>query len=170
MKIRLLAVLNVVTLCCLLSQTSLSKKHDGGNLGLGLMIGGPTAITGKLILSSETAVDFGLGFNFDNSYTVYGDYLFLYPGAIKTNTQFFNELVPYFGVGPIISWYYSRDHRWSAKDRYYSTLVGARVPFGLAWRTPKHPLEIFLEVAPTLDIIPGLYLGLDAGLGARYFF
>jgi len=48
--------------------------------------------------------------------------------------------------------------------------LGIRFPVGVAYLFDDAPVDLFLEVAPTLDLVPGTYLDFDAGLGVRYYF
>ena len=49
--------------------------------------------------------------------------------------------------------------------------VGIRIPLGLDFVfSPDIPLDIFGEVVPLLDLIPGTDFTLNAGLGIRYWF
>jgi hypothetical protein len=41
---------------------------------------------------------------------------------------------------------------------------------GLSYEFDGAPLDVFLEVVPTLDLIPGTAFDLGAGLGLRYYF
>ncbi len=49
--------------------------------------------------------------------------------------------------------------------------VAARMPIGidLMFRRPSF-LEVFLEIGPSLWVVPGLYLNLDSALGVRFYF
>jgi hypothetical protein len=49
--------------------------------------------------------------------------------------------------------------------------AAARMPVGLdlTFRKPSF-LEVYLELAPAVYIVPGLYLDLEAMLGVRFYF
>jgi hypothetical protein len=44
-----------------------------------------------------------------------------------------------------------------------------RIPLGLSWVAAKAPLDVFLELAPVLDLAPGTDLDLDAAIGVRFW-
>ena len=48
--------------------------------------------------------------------------------------------------------------------------LGVRFPVGIAYLFDGAPVDIFLEVVPTLNLIPETDVDLDAALGARYWF
>jgi hypothetical protein len=49
-------------------------------------------------------------------------------------------------------------------------LVGVRVPFGLAYLFGSAPLDVFLELVPILDLVPGTYFHFNSAIGVRYYF
>ena len=60
-----------------------------------------------------------------------------------------------------------RERRLKAEEE---TVLGVRIPFGLAYWFESQPIEVFLEIAVILDLAPATELDLGAGLGIRYFF
>ena len=49
-------------------------------------------------------------------------------------------------------------------------LVSLRVPVGMTFMLPPARVDVFVEVAPSARLIPSVAVGLDAALGARYYF
>lgn len=162
---------------------SASATEVGGSrpLGLGFALGDPTAIVGKLYGNGRSnALDFGLSFAqygwrrcwwhagvryCDRSYGalgVHADYLWQYNLASQGNVV----LDWHIGAGGR-AWFYYADR---ADGRDALALAG-RMPVGLdlMFRNPSF-LEVFLEVAPTLYIIPEVWLGFPASLGVRFYF
>ena len=60
------------------SSANLIAAESDNSLGLGFILGAPTALSGKKILSKKNAVDFGLGYNWGHSVQAFSDYLFLF--------------------------------------------------------------------------------------------
>ncbi|KAF0214650.1 MAG: hypothetical protein FD178_2282, partial [Ignavibacteria bacterium] len=52
----------------------------------------------------------------------------------------------------------------------YSGTFAVRGVIGIAWLPRSTPLDIFIEVVPTLLLVNSTGLGIDAGIGARFFF
>ena len=48
--------------------------------------------------------------------------------------------------------------------------IGIRVPIGLNYMFDEVPIDIFVEVAPGLQLVPATAFDIDGGLGARYYF
>lgn len=48
--------------------------------------------------------------------------------------------------------------------------LGVRVPVGLVHMVDDQPADIFAEVAPIMNLVPGTTLELHLMLGARYYF
>ena len=144
------------------------------HFGLGVALGDPTGIVAKLWLSSTNALDFGFGFqryglnrcdavgrNCDYAYRDYSfnvDYLWQ-SNLVKGQAQ----LDWHVGVGGRL--YFVGDNRYE-----HDVDMAVRAPIGLdlMFRNPGF-LEIYLEVAPALYLIP-LDLGLEGGLGVRFYF
>ncbi len=135
--------------------------------GLGVIIGDPTGISAKLWTSSNNAFALGLGWSIDeyrfkgkdygNSTRlhIHMDYLWHSFNAINANGQF----PLFYGIGGRIN-----------TGPQYSGTLGVRGVVGIKWLPKDVPLDIFVEVAPTLYLISSTGVGIDAGIGARYYF
>jgi hypothetical protein len=139
------------------------------HFGLGVILGEPTGISAKLWVSSATAFDFGLGWSFGgdrisrynggydggNRVHLHMDYLWHWFDAIHSSERF----PLYAGVGGRIN-----------TGAGYGSSAAVRGVFGIAWLPHKVPIDVFLELVPALQVVPSVGFGIDAGLGARYFF
>ena len=150
-----------------------SNNHPP-TIGLGLVIGEPTGFTGKFWLANEKAIDFGLAYSFGSYVLVYADYIFQWPGAfsLRTGEKFFNDLIPYVGIGAAVMLATSRP---GANRAYFGTNpggmgLGLRIPLGVEWVPGKPPLGVFIEIAPGLGFVPLTYVFFQGGIGARYYF
>jgi len=148
---------------------SATEVGRGRDFGLGVAIGSPTSIVGKYYLSQENAIDFGLGFwtygwgcgrhgycdgrSFD-VITVNADYLWQ------------DEVAR--GAKVNLDWHIGAGGRFWAGG---GTALAARMPVGLdlMFRKPAW-LELFVEIAPALYIVPGVGLDLEGFLGVRFYF
>jgi hypothetical protein len=144
-----------------------SHAQDRG-FGLGLILGEPTGVSAKLWTSQNNAFDFGLGvslggdrikyqgtFNNGSRIHFHMDYLWHSFNAISTS----EKLPLYYGIGG----------RYNSGGGYDGSL-GVRGVFGIAWIPRATPIDIFLELVPVFQVTPLTGLGVDAGLGIRYFF
>jgi len=137
--------------------------------GIGLILGEPTGLSAKYWTSRDNAFDFGLGFalgndrisSHDNYY--YGtsrihfhvDYLWHAFNAIRSSERF----PLYYGIGA----------RFNSGGGYDGSF-GIRGVFGIAWFPHSTPIDIFVELVPVFQLTPSAGLGIDAGIGIRYFF
>lgn len=64
--------------------------------------------------------------------------------------------------------YWVNGHRHERRGGH--TRLGIRFPVGLTYMFDGAPVDIFLEAAPALDIVPGTSFDINGGLGFRYFF
>jgi len=141
------------------NQVVAQQRH----LGLGLIIGEPTGLSAKLWTSSVTAFDMGLGWSVRNlnngeqatKIHIHIDYLRHAFNAIQTT----EKLPLYYGFGG----------KFIGGDGDDGSLA-IRGVLGLAWQPHQTPLDVFVELAPTLQVVPSSTFGVDAAIGFRYFF
>ena len=139
-------------------------RADGGPFGLGIILGEPTGLSAKLFLSGQHAVDGALSYSLvDSALYLHADYLLHFSGWILRAGST-HHLLPYLGIGGEIAVRGDHEHHTGGGG------IGVRVPFGLAWIPGHLPIDIFLEIAPGLFLLPATDPDLDAGLGLRYFF
>ncbi len=157
----------VISFCVLFAvQGSVAQDRA---FGLGVIIGEPTGISAKLWTSSANAFDFGLGWSFGGDrigkYKGYYnggrrvhfhmDYLWHSFEAIRSSERF----PLYYGIGGRIN-----------SGAGYDGSLAIRGVFGIAWLPHNTPIDVFLELVPSLQLTSTTGFGLDAGIGARYFF
>ena len=142
--------------------------------GLGIELGTPTGLNGKYFLSSDRALDFGIGTIYHwrdrDGVNAYLDYLF-HPVSLVSNPSF--ELPLYFGFGGRI---WSVDDYRFRDDRFNDVYgIGLRVPVGISFDFNNVPLDIFIQLTFVLDFYTGdydrnLYADLNGSAGIRYWF
>lgn len=148
-KIKLLSVF------LLLLFIPITKAQSSG-VGLGIIVGEPTGVSFKYWTGSTTAFDAALAWSFidEGAFHIHGDYLFHNMRLISIPE---GKLPFYYGIGARIK-------------TANKTRLGVRVPLGLAYLFQDAPVDIFLEIVPILDLTPETDFGINAALGARYFF
>ena len=130
---------------------------QSNGFGLGIILGEPTGISAKYWTTSSTAFDFGLGYSF-RKYSrlhLHADYLFHIKNLSHTTEN--------------ISFYYGPGVRLRVVENGNSRL-GFRFDVGLVWIPRNAPVDVFLEIAPLLDIIPSTDFTVNGGIGVRFFF
>jgi len=141
--------------------------------GLGIVLGEPSGLTGKVWSDHRAAIDFGLAFAFDDYILMYADYLHHFPGAFGSSSPFVAQLNPYLGIGAIVA--FDTNNNFNANRRFFSSGsgsvgLGARIPLGIEWR-PSHPtIGVFVELVPGLAILPATDGLVEGGVGVRYYF
>lgn len=168
---RLSFVIGLSVACLgIVSEAEATEVGRGRDFGIGVAFGSPTSIVAKYFVGGGNAFDMGLGFwtygwgcnnrgycdgrSFD-VVTLNADYLWqdgIVAGS-KANLDW------HIGAGGRV-WIGGGD-----------ASVAARMPVGLdlTFRKPSF-LEVFLEIAPAMYVVPGLYLDLEALLGVRFYF
>ncbi|MEW6305517.1 MAG: hypothetical protein AB1705_18730, partial [Verrucomicrobiota bacterium] len=133
-----------------------ARSTDG--FGVGTILGEPTGLSLKYWLTAKSAVDGGVAWSFkdNDSFHLHGDYLWHNFDLLPVNK---GRLPFYFGVGGRVLFEEDRDTRF-----------GVRGPVGLAYMFANAPVDIFVEVAPIIDITPKTKLTFNGGIGVRYYF
>src|SRR5262245_25005036 len=87
-----------VALAAVLLAAPATARAGGGPFGLGLIIGSPTGLSGKVYFTKMNALDFAVGAAFVNErgFHLHADYLW-HPVMLTQDEAFFLPL--YFGVG-----------------------------------------------------------------------
>jgi hypothetical protein len=129
------------------------KAQDKG-FGLGIVVGEPTGISGKLWTGHGNAIDGAVAWSFDDENVMYlhGDFHKSYRYKVGRH-----RLLPYYGIGGRIE----------VEDK---SKVGIRIPLGMDYLLADSPLDFFIEVVPLLDLAPGTDFSINGAIGIRYFF
>ena len=143
----------------ILMNVSISFAQSSGT-GLGIMLGEPTGVNLKSWISQSSAFDVGLAWSFthEGSMHIHADYLYHNYNLISSNIPF------YVGIGGRIKLHNSDDK--SESD----ARIGVRVPIGLDFFVRDIPIDIFVEIAPIVDLSPSTEATVNGGVGFRYFF
>ncbi len=135
--------------------------------GLGIMIGAPTAVSGKYFYASDKAFDFGVGamryYRHRDGLHLHVDHLW-HPVSLVSTAAF--ELPLYLGIGLRVF-----DFDDGAND---GLAIGIRAPIGVAFDLNTTPVDIFVELALVADFFYDYgdrYDGdLNGAVGVRYYF
>jgi hypothetical protein len=180
MKRTILATLVAASICAALPRPAHATEVGyQRKFGLGLLLGDPTALSAKLWVAPTNALDFGLGFygygindrcytdNNGNTVCNRGGYNagtfiadYLWQSNIVRSTA---QLDWHIGVGGSMTWIGACNGD--------CIRLGPRGVFGLdlMFQNPAF-LEVFFEIAPVLNIVPGLWLDFEGGIGVRFYF
>ena len=150
--------ISLVIVIISIPATSTFAQRSG--TGIGLMLGEPTGINLKSWISESSAFDVGLAWSFthEGSLHIHADYLYHNYNLISSNIPF------YVGIGGRIKLHNSEDK--SESD----ARIGVRVPIGLDFFVRDVPIDIFVEIAPIVDLSPSTEATVNGGVGFRYFF
>jgi hypothetical protein len=143
-------VLLLILLIAVLSPAAAAK----GDISAGLSLGQPSGITGTYLLDDQLSVDGLVAFRFGSN-SVY-----LRAVASYEITEFAIEnakFYPYAGAG-------------AGLDIGNTIGLDVVVPVGVSYYFDDPPIEVFLEVTPSLDLMDlgGAPFYLGGSIGARY--
>jgi hypothetical protein len=138
-------------------------RTDKGAFGLGIVLGEPTGVCGKLYIRNDQAIAVAAGATFISAgLQLTGDYLF-HPAILQDRDSF---VMPFY-VGPGI-----RFIDYTGTNGYFA--VGIRGVIGLAFDFKTAPIDVFVEAALVLETgFDKAHEGdaaINAGAGVRYYF
>lgn len=151
-------------LICLTFLT-IATLANANEAQLGVILGSTTGLSAKYDLGGDRAIDGALSYSVESRYgmSLHADYLI--NKAHQFNVGDVNPLNLYYGIGIRLL---------SVQERAYyndsSSRIGIRGPIGILYRTQEPKLEIFGEIAPTLDVTPRTDVHFAVGLGVRFIF
>lgn len=145
-----------VFVAMLLACAAMTADAQERRFSLGIIIGEPTGVSGKLWTSSVNAFDAGLAYSFRRKGYVHMhvDYVWHFPNVVQSPERF----VPFAGIGGRLAT--------GRADGFF----GARFVGGLSWYPRNAPFELFVEFVPILDLAPKTEMSGNAGIGVRYIF
>ena len=160
----MIALLALATMGTATASSQIGASRD---FGLGIQLGTFSGITGKYYLRGRThALDFAIGGGYGQSFVNSFHTHVTYSVHFKPLASGGGVRIPVrVGVG---GWVNSGNY-WAFRNAN-GVLVGARAPVGLDFDLERAPVQFFVEVALNLAVIPFISAGLDAGIGARYYF
>ncbi len=153
-----------------------SDYQSNGGFGLGIELGEPDGLNGKLFLNPSQAIDFGIGEIYGTYYGgnsglhLYADYLW-HPKQLLATEAF--KLPFYIGVGGRL---WTFDYNCNGNNICTgASIFGVRVPIGITFDLNNLPLDIFAQFVPTLDFYRNysnrsVYLDVDFSVGIRFWF
>jgi hypothetical protein len=135
--------------------------YQGRNFGLGLVAGEPSGLSWKYWQGSANAFDGTVAWSFFDAgyFRANAGYLWHNYRAIEVEQ---GRMPLYCGIGATLWGGHFRDH--------HGANIGIRGVVGLEYIFQDAPFDIFLELAPTMDIVPATGLWLQGGLGSRFYF
>ncbi|HKI79693.1 MAG TPA: hypothetical protein VKA26_14225 [Ignavibacteriaceae bacterium] len=147
----------LITILFTVASLNSDFAQDKG-FGIGVIIGQPTGLSGKYWVNNLNGFDFGLGFSFskdDKNIHIHSDYLWHTNTSIESDEKF----TLYYGPGLKLK-----------TGKKNDASLGIRGVLGLAWMSGNIPVDVFIEIAPIFNFVPGTSLRIDAGFGIRYYF
>lgn len=154
----------------LTQDASATEIGSGRPFGLGIQVGEPSGLTGKLYLGGRrNAIDFTVGATYYDRDDRFADHFYAqvaYHWHITELTSGSGVAIPFrVGVGGFVT---SGYYRWS--NDAYDAVLGARVPVGLDFDLEAAPVQFFIELGFQLTVLPPLRVGGDGAMGIRYYF
>lgn len=140
---------------------SINILAEGNHVGF--ILGAPTGLSLKKELGNSRSVDGALAYSLrsNESLVIHSNYLF--ENQFALHIQDLATLNLYYGVGGRLAFI----DEGKDKDKL---AIGPRAPIGFTYEVPNLPVQAFIELSATLDLIPDTDVDFDAGIGARIKF
>lgn len=140
-----------------MSGTALAQP---GNFGLGAIIGDPTGIHVKVWNQETRSWNFAAAWSagVNDRLVLQGDHVFYDYDLLDVDTND-GELPIYYGLGFHLRMSEETDSE-----------LGIRVPLGISWVFAEAPLDVFFEIAPSVNLYPETDFEMHGGIGLHYYF
>lgn len=140
-----------------------ARERQGGDLGLGLGVGAPTGVVGKLWLSDWSAVQLSAGGDLGRigDLALTADYLVEFRPFQPDSDEYSVPL--HIGAGVNVS---GNVYEWTGLA---NVLMGPRAVMGLSVLVRDLPVDIYVEAAPTFYVYQDLTWSFDGQFGAHYY-
>ena len=168
-RVRTLVVMGLLVLGSTISMQAQGPK--GKDFGFGIVLGEPLGLTLKYWTSKENAWQGSIGASYFGAPRVQVDYLW-HLNVFKSDVV---KLIAGPGAGIGFGqegsgfWYKDKGQKyWYYRDDA-DFGIGVRVITGINIIPRNTPIEIFLELGPNIGIYPDFGVGLDAGVGIRFY-
>ncbi len=154
----LILLISLIVIAIMLFSSSKNVNAQTSGTGIGVILGEPTGLSLKTWTGRNTALDLGAAWSFtdEDKLHIHADWLKHFWGVLNENTQGI-ELPLYCGIGG----------RVKLED---DARAGVRFVGGIDIIFEEAPIDIFVEIAPILDIAPETEFNGNANLGFRYWF
>jgi hypothetical protein len=160
----------VALVVMLLSPLAASAQPNTGSFGFGVILGEPTGLSMKGSLSGSNAWDAAIGASWFGKLHIHADYLW------EINAFSSRAVGLYLGLGGAVGIgrgsgviFKGKGGEWYYYDDENAIGIAGRVVAGINAMPFSAPLEFFLEVAPTIGLIPAFGVGTQVGLGIRFY-
>jgi hypothetical protein len=151
----------LITLIIVLSPVLLSAQ----NFGLGVILGSPTGLSFKYVLSKHSAFSAHAGWSFigDKGIHLTGDYQHLFPMVFETaEGTSISDLTPYIAFGGRFRF---KEQEGTEDNEFH---LGLRIGGGAEYLISR--FGIFAELVPVVNLVPSTDFDFEGGLGLLFYF
>lgn len=153
-------ILTVLLSTSLLIATEALSAQDRG-FGVGAVIGGPDGIAYKTWFSENMALAGAVSFSISENNSSFYTHADILKHKFYDNLDWeTGRLSYYYGGGLSLLW----------RDGFGdNTFVALRMPGGFSFNMTDAPVDVFIELAPTIDVSPNFMFSFNGGIGFRFY-
>ncbi len=148
----------------LAATLTLAQAQDGPgdrSFGIGAQVTSPAGVSMKGWISDNAAIASVVSFQLSENnslFYIHADYLL--HKHYDTPDWDIGALSYYYGVGGRYIW---------REVGFDDSFFAVRLPGGFNFNFVDIPVDIYIELAPTLEVSPDFSFGFNGGIGFRYF-
>jgi len=125
-------------------------------VSIGVVLGEPTGLSFKIQKDKNFVFDSGLEFNTKDNYLYLNFDFFKYDYTKITSKEITGKFPIFYGLGI------------KFENTKKETEIGLRFVGGIEYIFADIPLNIFIKISPTLNLIPSTSIEIAPSLGVRY--
>jgi hypothetical protein len=154
--------MRIIIVALVILFSSIVNANEGFQLGV--ILGAPTGLSGKVSLANNHAIDFAIAHSLssDLKFVFHTDYLIDDARSFAIGAP--QPLKLYYGIGARVGFFEHEKHR---DD---DLKLGVRGPIGVSYSITNPNLQFFGELALILNIVPASDVDVDGAIGVRYMF
>lgn len=158
-------LLLAATMTCLGAAAAWAEPNG---FGVGVMVGEPTGVTAKKWLDATRAIDGAAAWSLsgEDAFSFHADYLWHRFGVVTNPSP---EIAIHYGIGARVQ-FREDDDNGNGHGEDDDDTAGVRIPVGLTYLMKENPLEVFMELAPVIDLVPDTDADFEAAIGIRFYF
>ncbi|WII71810.1 hypothetical protein QJS83_15200 [Bdellovibrio sp. 22V] len=147
----------------LLLLSLLGIEHAHATNALGVVLGDPTGVSGRMGLDNAHSLEGAVAFSLGKDEDLHLHATYLWDRARSFNVEGGGPLEMYYGLGVRLITFDGGKHDGEVA-------IGPRAPLGLLYNFNNPDIELFGEISVALDLTPETDVDLDLGIGVRVRF
>jgi hypothetical protein len=145
---------------------AINNEQKAGQLGVGLEVGALSGATFEYWTASQDTVNVNIT-SVQGNLGLGATHNWMFRDAFRGTGRYGSYFVPYVGAGALAAFGTQNDYFTNNTQNF---ALAATVPLGVEFLPLAQRFSVFLELAPTIEVVPAVAGVILSDLGARFYF